>query len=393
MLGCAAAIPAAAQSTVSGGRGTLLVPDADTVPPTEFTGSFGAGWATPPSGGFQAAPVGVTFGFTNDLDLGLTLRSWSRGDPEARGATADPQLAIKLRLLGESPGRPAVAVALRADHPFQGWDLSPSVIVHKNRGPLLLTGELGYRLPLRAGAVDPAGLFAALGAGYWLDASTTLFLQAIGEGGAARRLWLAPGVAWSLLGPDPFEKERERLRAKAKANVAALETELGTKIDLTPDPSQLAAPGGLLPGRTARLSVPGRVSFFVTGGPALVARATTPEWRVLAGIQISSFDELIQDSDRDGIPDRLDRCPFEPEDWDGYQDGDGCPDHGTEVLRKLALERLATAEAQRPTFTTPFPTFRLRIPPLEVPRPDSTGRDVAPMYQPMDPPPGRDPRP
>lgn len=32
------------------------------------------------------------------------------------------------------------------------------------------------------------------------------------------------------------------------------------------------------------------------------------------------------DSDGDGIPDHLDKCPFEPEDFDGFEDGDGCPD-------------------------------------------------------------------
>lgn len=33
-----------------------------------------------------------------------------------------------------------------------------------------------------------------------------------------------------------------------------------------------------------------------------------------------------QDSDGDGIPDSLDLCPVEPEDFDGYQDEDGCPE-------------------------------------------------------------------
>lgn len=32
------------------------------------------------------------------------------------------------------------------------------------------------------------------------------------------------------------------------------------------------------------------------------------------------------DSDGDGIPDHLDKCPFEAEDFDGFQDDDGCPD-------------------------------------------------------------------
>src|SRR6266511_2631729 len=32
------------------------------------------------------------------------------------------------------------------------------------------------------------------------------------------------------------------------------------------------------------------------------------------------------DSDGDGIPDDIDRCPLDPEDKDGFQDEDGCPD-------------------------------------------------------------------
>jgi OmpA-OmpF porin, OOP family len=32
------------------------------------------------------------------------------------------------------------------------------------------------------------------------------------------------------------------------------------------------------------------------------------------------------DNDHDGIPDALDKCPNDPEDFDGFQDQDGCPD-------------------------------------------------------------------
>ncbi|QQR46378.1 OmpA family protein [Myxococcus xanthus] len=38
------------------------------------------------------------------------------------------------------------------------------------------------------------------------------------------------------------------------------------------------------------------------------------------------YDETFIDSDGDGVPDIRDRCPNEPEDIDGFQDGDGCPD-------------------------------------------------------------------
>jgi len=33
-----------------------------------------------------------------------------------------------------------------------------------------------------------------------------------------------------------------------------------------------------------------------------------------------------EDNDNDGIPDAVDKCPNEPEDFDGFQDEDGCPD-------------------------------------------------------------------
>lgn len=35
---------------------------------------------------------------------------------------------------------------------------------------------------------------------------------------------------------------------------------------------------------------------------------------------------MLWDRDGDGIPDRADRCPRQPEDFDGFEDQDGCPD-------------------------------------------------------------------
>ena len=43
------------------------------------------------------------------------------------------------------------------------------------------------------------------------------------------------------------------------------------------------------------------------------------------------------DSDRDGIPDIYDACLSQPEDYNGYQDDDGCPDGGSVCLPDLTV--------------------------------------------------------
>ncbi len=45
-----------------------------------------------------------------------------------------------------------------------------------------------------------------------------------------------------------------------------------------------------------------------------------------AGPKESQGCPVSKDTDGDGIPDDIDRCPLDPEDKDGFQDEDGCPD-------------------------------------------------------------------
>lgn len=42
-----------------------------------------------------------------------------------------------------------------------------------------------------------------------------------------------------------------------------------------------------------------------------------------------------KDSDGDGIPDKVDRCPMAPETFDGWQDEDGCPEFTTTVTLRV----------------------------------------------------------
>ncbi len=59
-------------------------------------------------------------------------------------------------------------------------------------------------------------------------------------------------------------------------------------------------------------------------GTGLVRGAGTPDWRAFFGLAFAPADD--GDRDNDGIPDELDACPDDPEDFDNFRDEDGCPD-------------------------------------------------------------------
>ncbi len=71
----------------------------------------------------------------------------------------------------------------------------------------------------------------------------------------------------------------------------------------------------------------GDVSLSLGGGGPIPAGdalpLTTPRFRFDLAIR---YAPTGRDRDGDGIPDRFDKCPDQPEDKDGYQDDDGCPD-------------------------------------------------------------------
>nr|WP_254623535.1 Ig-like domain-containing protein [Myxococcus sp. CA033] len=69
------------------------------------------------------------------------------------------------------------------------------------------------------------------------------------------------------------------------------------------------------------------------GGPGLTRGYGTPGYRLLAGFGYSPPPEPKKaappppvDTDGDGLYDPDDKCPTQPEDKDGFEDADGCPD-------------------------------------------------------------------
>jgi len=69
----------------------------------------------------------------------------------------------------------------------------------------------------------------------------------------------------------------------------------------------------------------GPVSLVIGVGAGLLRGYGEPLGRIFLGVDGTSADPL-SDRDADGVPDIRDYCPDVPEDLDGFEDDDGCPD-------------------------------------------------------------------
>jgi outer membrane protein OmpA-like peptidoglycan-associated protein len=81
------------------------------------------------------------------------------------------------------------------------------------------------------------------------------------------------------------------------------------------------------------------VGIAGTGG--VTSGYGNPDWRLIGmlGFTMPEKEEIIVvDTDGDGIADALDPCPNDPEDFDGFQDEDGCPDFDNDADGILDLD-------------------------------------------------------
>lgn len=91
-----------------------------------------------------------------------------------------------------------------------------------------------------------------------------------------------------------------------------------------------SAPGGFfltLGGSISLSADTSLMNYLVDAGgqQRLLSTGTEPRWKLAVNVGWAGF-VLPQDEDRDGIKDNVDRCPKDPEDFDGFEDSDGCPD-------------------------------------------------------------------
>lgn len=70
-------------------------------------------------------------------------------------------------------------------------------------------------------------------------------------------------------------------------------------------------------------------SVYLGGAAGLDNGLATPDFRLISGVRYAHHvpgDDRFKDSDHDGIRNLEDRCPDQPEDEDGFEDDDGCPE-------------------------------------------------------------------
>jgi outer membrane protein OmpA-like peptidoglycan-associated protein len=200
----------------------------------------------------------------------------------------DPRLSLKVRALGDEDGG-------------DGFSLGASVYATAPLGQLTAEGRFaGEATPVVGGHLigglrfQQVHLAANVGGIYRPE--QTLFSTELGS----MRTYSA-GVGFDI---TPL------LTVLGEIEGA---TSLGTQLDENPLEARFA-------GRLRQ----GDFSFTLGGGAGLVSGVGVPVFRVLGGLQ---WAPARSDVDGDGILDADDGCPSEPEDIDGYQDHDGCPDN------------------------------------------------------------------
>ncbi|HEY4176742.1 MAG TPA: transporter [Kofleriaceae bacterium] len=99
--------------------------------------------------------------------------------------------------------------------------------------------------------------------------------------------------------------------------------------DFSLDSSPLSAEGGL------RVYATQSVAVVIGGGAGLVKGIGSPASQFFLSV---GYSPDVRDSDGDGVPNAVDKCPLIPEDRDGFQDDDGCPDDDSDGDRRADSE-------------------------------------------------------
>jgi outer membrane protein OmpA-like peptidoglycan-associated protein len=236
------------------------------------------------------------------------------GPPDA--APLDARVALKARTRRFGPLGLALVVAVTIpfgdDTAFlgdSGFTFRPAAVIDLAFGRFALALNLGYILRQRTVVLDPSPVVPATP--YTLielrDELTTSL-------GASYRLSSIVGLAAEAYALTPL-------------------TGGPRGIDDMPTPGRTPVPADYVLDVLGGLQLfPGRdLTIALGAGAGVLDSQRHDAFRVFAGLSWAPVEAGRAsvggvDSDGDGIPDGADLCPKEPEDKDGFDDEDGCPD-------------------------------------------------------------------
>ena len=246
-------------------------------------------------GGLVTANVMGTFGLGNRFEIGIDvplhilLEGTQPLGVSSGFAVGDIRLMPKLRIFGRDKVLPefGIAIAMPVSLPTGNGDL------FTGEGQVTLDPKLILELKL--------GLFRFMANGG---------VRIRPENTDPKRVELGSEVVYGAamgfeLGSDALELLAEAFGAAALDDIQGAQT---------------APLEGLLGLRW--FTRPGAV-LTVGAGMGIQANYGDPEYRVLVGL---AWNKRDNDRDGDGILDDVDQCPDDPEDKDGFEDLDGCPD-------------------------------------------------------------------
>jgi outer membrane protein OmpA-like peptidoglycan-associated protein len=261
----------------------------------------------------------------NWVDLGLVLPftvyqkgekidpelAVSGGDLESWGGMGDPRLHIKVRLYGE-PGTDGFGLALSPVLTFPVGGYGPWADSYVGDTMVTVHGRL---------AVDYTwkGLHAGINLGYlWREKikvfGTKLEDQLTYGFGIGYRAHRYVGILAELFGSVALSREGY-YKGIFTDNRAEMPLEADGAIQIFPIPD---------------------LRITVGGGAGIISAVGSPVFRVFLGLAYAPVgkevpQEVKDDRDGDGIKNKVDQCPDEPEDIDKYQDEDGCPDNDNDM--------------------------------------------------------------
>lgn len=283
-------------------------------------------------GGFERAGALVKGRFSAEVGAAVSLGGWfqlaaslptvlhQRADDAVLGVASVPTLSAsgigdlrilpKLRILKQR--RQGISLALR----------SGFILPTASAGGYFGDDSLAFHPELLVSGAW-SGVRIAVNAGYLVRAETTIQDAVVFDDALTARVGLGYRIGG---GRGPVELD---LSASGATPVdAAFETE-----------------------RLSPLEVHGGVQVFIARPWVLFAGAGTgisravqvPDWRSFVGLRYAPHH---RDADDDGLEDGDDRCPDRPEDRDGFQDEDGCPDPDNDGDRVLDAQDGAPDEPE-----------------------------------------------